>query len=185
MAKVSSQGGLERLAASIAELPKKRAAVGFFDTAVYPDGTPVAYVATIQEFGHGSIPPRSFMRSTISEQKEAWQKTLAQGSKRVLADKMTVHQMLESFGMMAAGQVKEKIASITNPPLSMTTLLLRKHKQDSDVKIGGKLVGQKNRDANFVGPVAGGYPDISGVSTKPLVDTSYMLDSVDSKVEAR
>ncbi len=91
MAKVTSQGGLERLATTIDQLPKKRAAVGFFDTAVYPDGTPVAYVAAIQEFGVID-PPRSFMRSTISEQREAWQNTLAQGARRVLADKLTVNQ---------------------------------------------------------------------------------------------
>ena len=141
------------MAASIAELPKKRAAVGFFDTAVYPDGTPVAYVATIQEFGHGKIPPRSFMRSTISEQREAWQKTLAQGARRVLADKLTVDQMLEAFGMQAAGQIKEKIASIMAPGLA-------------DVTISARL--RRNN-----------------TSTKPLVDTGYLISSVDSKVEAR
>ena len=140
------------MAASIAELPKKRAAVGFFDTAVYPDGTPVAYVATIQEFGVID-PPRSFMRSTISEQREAWQKTLAQGARRVLADKLTVDQMLEAFGMQAAGQIKEKIASIMAPGLS-------------DVTIAARLLR-------------------NNTSTKPLVDTGYLISSVDSKVEAR
>lgn len=151
MAKVSSQGGLERLAASIAELPKKSAAVGFFDTAVYPDGTPVAYVATIQEFGAGRIPPRSFMRSTVAEQRAAWQNTLAQGARRVLADKLTVEQMLEAFGMLAAGQIKEKIASIMAPGLSDATLSARLRRNNT--------------------------------STKPLVDTGYLISSVDSKVE--
>lgn len=141
------------MAASIAELPKKRAAVGFFDTAVYPDGTPVAYVATIQEFGHGAIPPRSFLRSTISEQKEAWQKTLAKGARRVLAEKLTVDQMLEAFGMQAAGQIKEKIASIMAPGLADVTIAARLRRNNT--------------------------------STKPLVDTGYLISSVDSKVEAR
>lgn len=153
MAKVSSQGGLERLQKSIADMQTKRAAVGFFDTAHYTDGTPVAYVATIQEFGHGKIPPRSFMRSTISEQREAWQTTLAQGARRVLADKMTVDQMLEAFGMMAAGQIKEKIASIMAPGLSDVTIAARLRRNNT--------------------------------STKPLVDTGYLISSVDSKVEAR
>ena len=159
MAKVSSQGSLKRLADSLAELSKKRAAVGFFDTATYPDGTPVAHVATIQEFGAGKIPPRSFMRSTVAEQKEAWKATLAQGAKRVLEDKLTVEQMLDALGQSAAGQIKEKISSITAPALSEATLYLRQNRIDKSLPVN--------------------------TSTKPLVDTSYMLDSVDSKVEAR
>ena len=180
MAKVSSQGELDRLAASIAELPKKRAAVGFFDTAVYPDGTPVAYVATIQEFGHGKIPPRSFMRSTISEQREAWQNTLAQGARRVLADKLTVDQMLEAFGMKAAGQIKEKIASIMAPALSPITLELRALKKQG-VKISAKTVGIAAQDYALDGLSSAA----SAVSNKPLVDTGYLISSVDSKVESK
>jgi hypothetical protein len=128
--------------------------VGFFDTAHYPDGTPVAYVATIQEFGHGAIPPRSFMRSTITEQRDAWRNTLAAGSRRVLADQMTTMQMFEAFGMAAAGDVKEKIISIMAPALSDATLYNRQHRT--------------------------GKP--KNTSTKPLIDTGIMLSSVESKV---
>lgn len=154
MATVKSSGGLERLAQSVRDLERKRAQVGFFDTAHYPDGTPVAYVATIQEFGHGPIQPRSFMRSTIEEQRTAWQKTLAAGAKRVLADKMTTMQMFEAFGMAAAGDVKEKIISIMAPELSEATIYARLHRT--------------NKPKN--------------TSAKPLVDTGIMLDSVESKV---
>lgn len=153
MAKVASKGSLKRLADSLAELSKKRSAVGFFDTATYPDGTPVASVAAIQEFGAGKIPPRSFMRSTVAEQKEAWKATLAQGAKRVLEDKLTVEQMLDALGQSAAGQIKEKIASIMAPGLAGSTIAARLRRNNT--------------------------------STKPLVDTGYMLDSVDSKVESR
>lgn len=156
MAKVSSQGGLERLQKSIADIQTKRAAVGFFDTAHYTDGTPVAQVAIAQEFGIID-PPRSFMRSTISEQKAAWQATLAQGSKRVMADKLTAEQMLSAFGQVVAGQIKEKIAAIMAPELAPSTLYARQHRTT------------KPRNT----------------STKPLVDTSTMMDSVKSKVESR
>lgn len=157
MAKVKSQGGLKRLAESIEGFAKKRTAVGFFDNAVYPNGTPVASVAAIHEFGAGRIPPRSFMRSTVTEQTEAWKATLAQGAKRVLADKLDVDNMLKTFGEGVAGQIKTKITSITAPKLSDVTLFLRQNRID------------KSLPAN--------------TSDKPLVDTSYMLDSVDSKVE--
>lgn len=155
MARVSSQGGLDRLAQSIATLETKRAQVGFFDTSFYPDGTPVAYIASIQEFGSGPIPPRSFMRSTVTEQRDAWRAMLAKGAKRVLADKMTAQQMLEAFGLMAAGQVKEKIAAIMAPELAPSTLYARQHRTT------------KPRNT----------------STKPLVDTGVLISSVDSKVD--
>lgn len=159
MAKVASKGSIKRLADSLAELSKKRATVGFFDTSTYPDGTPVASVAAIQEFGAGKIPPRSFMRSTVAEQKEAWKTTLAQGARYVLAGKLTAGQMLDVIGQSAAGQIKEKISSITAPALSEATLYLRQNRIDKSLPVN--------------------------TSNKPLVDTSYMLDSVDSKVEAR
>jgi hypothetical protein len=154
MAKVTSRGGIDRLAQSIADLESKRGQVGFFDTAHYPDGTPVAYVAAIQEFGHGPIPPRSFMRSTMAEKRAAWRQTLAQGAKQVLADRMTTEQMLEAFGMAAAGDVKEKIISIMSPALDESTIYARLHRNT------------KPRNT----------------STKPLVDTGVLLSSVESKV---
>ena len=133
MARVSSQGGLERLQKSIADMQTKRAAVGFFDTAHYTDGTPVAQVAIAQEFGIID-PPRSFMRSTISEQKAAWQATLAQGSKRVMADKMTAEQMLSAIGQVVAGQIKEKIAAIMSPGLHPATLAARERRGNTSTK---------------------------------------------------
>lgn len=153
MAKVASKGSIKRLADSLDELSKKRSTVGFFDTATYPDGTPVASVAAIQEFGAGKIPPRSFMRSTVAEQKDAWKTTLAKGARYVLAGELTVEQMLDVLGQSAAGQIKEKIASITAPGLSGATIASRLRRNNT--------------------------------STKPLVDTGYMISSVDSKVEAR
>jgi hypothetical protein len=156
VAKVTSGGGLGRLAQSIRDLESKKVAVGFFDAAHYPDGTPVAYVATIQEFGHGAIPPRSFMRSTITEQRDAWRNTLAAGSRRVLADQMTTMQMLDDFGVIAVGNIKDKIMSIMSPGLSEATLYLRRN------------------------PINKSKP--KNTSTKPLVDRGIMLGSVESKV---
>lgn len=40
---------LAQLKAVYDELAKKRLSVGFFEHAKYPDGTPIAYVAAIQE----------------------------------------------------------------------------------------------------------------------------------------
>ena len=169
------------LAAAIKDLGSKEMRVGWFDTAKYEDGTPVAYVAAIQEFGYpgGSIPARPFMRPTVEEKKAEWQTTLGAGSKRVLSGKMTVEQMLGQFGMQVAGDVGVTIASINSPPLSPITLLLRQHKKGGG-KVTGKTVGNAAAASGFV-PKDGAAKALN-VSDKPLVDTGYLIQSVSSKV---
>lgn len=149
-------GASKHLKQSITDLETKSVRVGWFDTAKYEDGTPVAYVATIHEFGSPSqnIQPRPFMRPTVAEQKGAWQSMLGRGSKRVMAGQMDVAQMLGQFGMMAAGQVAESISKVTTPQLSESTLAARQAKKKTP-----------------------------GVSSKPLVDTGLMIQSVSSQVE--
>lgn len=46
--------------------------VGIMEGATYPDGTSVAMVAAIHEFGGGNVPPRPFMRNTVAEKKGQW-----------------------------------------------------------------------------------------------------------------
>lgn len=143
------------LSKAINDLQHKQARVGFFDFSKYADGTPVAYVATIQEFGYpgGNIPARPFFRPTIEEQRTAWRNTLAKGAKAVMNGRLTVQMMLEQFGMMAAGDVKRTITQVMTPPLSPVTIAARQSRKKTP-----------------------------GVSTKPLVDTGYMLSQVNSDV---
>ena len=145
----------EALRRAVQDLQTKQARVGFFDTANYPDGTPVAYVATIQEFGYaaGGIPPRPFMRPTIQEQRNAWRQSLGRGAKAVLNDRLTVEQMLSQFGMSAAGDISRTISKVDTPPLADSTIAARQSKRKSP-----------------------------GVSRKPLVDTGLMIQSVSSDV---
>lgn len=140
------------------EVESKEVQVGFFESSAYEDGTPVAYVAAIQEFGYpeGNIPARPFIRPTVAEQREAWRKTLQQGFKAAINERITVMHMLEQFGMAAAGQVKITISKITDPPLSAATLAARQSRKKTD-----------------------------GVSTKPLVDTGLLISSVQSAVVDR
>lgn len=53
MAKVtrSNPKAFETLIARVNELDNKQSKAGWFESSVYPDGTPVAYVAAIQEYG--------------------------------------------------------------------------------------------------------------------------------------
>src|SRR5208282_5520025 len=57
----------------------KSVRIGFFENAVYPDGTPVAMVAAIQEWGapRAGIPPRPYFRNMISAKKGEWPEAIA------------------------------------------------------------------------------------------------------------
>lgn len=156
MAVKRSGPGAAALLQAIAQLERKQAAVGFFAHSKYPDGTPVAYVATIQELGHpaGGIPPRPFMRTTADAQRDAWRDSLAKGAKAVLAGRLTPEQMLDIFAQGAAGDIRKTISQITAPPLSPRTIAARQAKRKSP-----------------------------GVSTKPLVDSGLLIQSVQGQVQ--
>ena len=72
-----------------------------FETAKYEVGQPVAYIATIQEYGsaQNGIPPRPFMRKTISEQTPEWKGLLASRSKAILAGNETTESVIDKIGM--------------------------------------------------------------------------------------
>lgn len=97
---------------------------GYFETAVYPDGTPVAYVATIQEFGYpsGGIPARPTMRPTAEAQKSAWRDLLRAGAKAALNGQISPRDVLEAVALRAAGDVGKSIQALTSPPLHPDTI---------------------------------------------------------------
>lgn len=138
----------------IRELESKEIRVGFFETAKYPDGTPIAYVAAIQEFGYGPIPPRPFMRPAELQNKNKWRAGIAQGVKTALNGAVTIGHALEQVGMVAAGDVRKAIKAVTSPPLAESTIRARQSRK-------------KGRKA---------------ASAKPLVDTGQMLQAVTSAV---
>lgn len=149
-------GASEALKKAIAQISKRQVRVGWFEESRYPDGTPTAYVATIQEFGSPSngIPARPFMRPTVADKTTEWKSALAAGAHQVMNGNLTVDQMLGQVGMLAAGNVAEMISRIDAPALSPATIAARAAKRKSP-----------------------------GVSTKPLIDTGLMFQSVTHKVE--
>lgn len=154
--------------------------VGFLETAKYLDGTPAAYVATIMEFGYpaGRIPARPFFRPTMEQQRQAWADALRMGAREVLLGKLTAQAMLAQFGAMAAGEVSATISKITSPPLSPVTLELRRMR-----KAGRQLSQTAVWEA--IDNVKRGKLTPGGVSTKPLVDSGFLIQSVDSEVVRR
>lgn len=139
------------------QLKHREIQVGFFESAVYPDGTPVAYVAAIQEFGYpaGNIPSRPFMRPAAEDNKVEWARQIAAGVRASLRGAIGLDAALGQIGFIAAGNVQQAIRAVTSPGLDDSTIRNRRTR--------------KNRNKNQ--------------STKPLIDTATMLQAVTSKVE--
>ena len=114
----------QRLQAALSQLGKKAVRIGVFESARYEDGTPVAGVAAVQELGSpvNNTPPRSFMRSTAEDKKQEWADLGKQGMVAVLSGTESVDSVMEKIGLVAAGQVRAKIGSITQPALAQSTI---------------------------------------------------------------
>lgn len=146
----------------------KVAKVGWVKKSAYPSGTPVAYVAAIQEFGSpvNNIPPRPFLRPTIAEKTQEWQVLFAKGAKAIIVGNETPHTVLEKIGAKAAGDVRRAISQITNPALAEKTILARINRNSKFSKIQRKFT--VNEALN---------------TTKPLIDTGIMLGTLTHTVE--
>lgn len=129
---------------------------GFFETAKYDDGTPVAYIAAIQEFGYpeGKIPSRPFFRNAIKANEQKWENTAAQLMLSVIEGKLSKEQALDQLGAMIKGDIQESIIDGDFEPLKQATLDARQSRKRTE-----------------------------GVGTKPLIDTGHMMRSVDYVVE--
>ena len=154
---------------------KKTLRVGFLAGAKYPDGTPVAMVAAIQEFGAPAarIPPRPYFRTMIADKRREWPKGLAVQLKEAGYD---ADLALRRTGEAIKGQLQQSIADVTSPALSPVTLMLRKWYPSDHSPITGRIVGAAAR------AVADGESS-AGASTKPLVWTGHLLNSVDYEVK--
>ena len=146
--------GTKMLENAIEQLSQKKTTkVGWFETAKYPDGTSVAYVAQILELGYApkNIPPFAMLRQTIDMNEEEWSKFFNGVATKIIQGRMTLNQAMEALGLLVAGDVRKTISQITSPALKETTLELRRRRGNT--------------------------------STKPLVDSGLMLATVTSLVE--
>lgn len=123
MAKVT---GGEKAAAAIADIiaragGKRGLRVGFLEKAKYPDGTSVAMVAAIQDFGAPSvgIPPRPFFRNMVRRKQREWPPAVA---KLLKSNRYDVDKTLKMVGEAIAGQLRQSIQDTNSPPLKPATI---------------------------------------------------------------
>lgn len=159
--KVKKENGIDkkRFQDIINELGGYEGRLGWDSSAVYPNGTKTAYVATIQEFGDPAhnIPSRSFMRSTINEKTQAWKELNEKASKSILKGNISPKDAFTKLVLGAEGDFVEKISTLQEPPLKEETIQARL---------------RSRKDKNTV-----------GLLTKPLVDSGYMRDTFTSTVD--
>ena len=122
MAVVSGGAGLERKMREIAKgLNKKKVRVGFIDGATYPDGTQVAEVAAIQNFGApaAGIPPRPFFSNMVEEKSPGWGEKAKRLLRHTGGDGDAALMLL---GEGIAGQLRQSIVDTNAPPLKPATV---------------------------------------------------------------
>lgn len=164
---------LAAMKTAIKGLSTAQSRVGWFPSAQYEGGTPVAGVMMVQEFGSTKrgIPPRPFFRPTAAEKERPWAALAAGASRAVLAGTLPPTGAVEALAMTARADVFQAIKDITTPQLSVLTLLARKHRKEGGAKVsGGKELGAIDKAGRAAGP-----PDVSGVSIDPLNDTGHAL----------
>jgi hypothetical protein len=144
---------------------RSTAKVGWPDSAQYDTGEKVADVALKQEFGGMSelkgktrvIPPRPFLRNTISRENKNWLHAMEEGSKAVLNNSIKFEDVLGFVAAKAVEDVRDTVQAFVPPPLSEYTIKRRADK----AKPGGK------------------------VNDLPLYDTGRMMGTLTSEVEIK
>ena len=95
--------------------------VGFMEDATYEDGTPVALVAMIQDYGApaANIPPRPFFRNMIETESGHWGEDLAILLK---STNCNAEQALNLMGEEIAGELQDSINEFDSVPLAPATI---------------------------------------------------------------
>lgn len=85
----------------------------------YPDGTSVIMVGTVHEFGSPSkgIPARSFLRSTVVENRRKYKALSRKLAKKIISGDITTKDALGTIGLQVQGDIIEKISDGINPKL--------------------------------------------------------------------
>lgn len=121
MATVSGGDKLRKKIETIVAGVKSASAVksGFLAGATYPNGTPVAMIAFIQDRGSRTIPPRPFFRDMIDKYSETWAPTVAAALK---ASDYDAAKALGQLGELMDGQIRQSIQDTNAPPLAKSTI---------------------------------------------------------------
>jgi hypothetical protein len=159
--KITEQPGeaKELLEKFLASAESKSLSVGWFPWARYNKGKTVAMIAAQNEYGSTvkNIPPRPFMGNAITKNSAKWQQILDAELHKAYQNGGGIQRSLEILGAVAAGDVRQEIAELQDPPLAPATIKARLSKYRNKKEVGGL--------------------------TKPLIDSGVMFNTVSFEVE--
>lgn len=123
-------GGGDRLAQRLRELRARYSGLSSVKVGVpqgegaYEDGTPLAVIAAVQEFGsaNGQVPERSFLRVPLRAGQDRFQQIFRQLLPQVNSGELTMFQVLSQVGAAAAATSQEAISQGIAPPNAPSTI---------------------------------------------------------------
>lgn len=95
--------------------------VGFQGDQKYEDGTSIAQVAAINEFGASDIPERPFMRQSF-ENHEGELQAVCDAAQRLVSSGGSAEQALQQVGVVAKGLVQDEIVNGGFAPNAESTI---------------------------------------------------------------
>lgn len=115
---------IKALSVALDALDGVSAKVGWLDGNNYSDGTPVAYVAVIHEFGApaAGIPARPVLRPAVARFQSAWMGLVEKGAVAVLEGRTTGADVLGLIAMQAAGDLAKQYQTPGGPALQPETV---------------------------------------------------------------
>ena len=111
--------------------------IGIIDAGDHDSGDyTVAQIGLTHEFGAGPVPERSFMRTTLSEQRKEILRIQRKLLRKMVSGKITQNQALGLLGDWVRGKIREKIVDIRTPANSPETLKRKAPKTNPLVDTG-------------------------------------------------
>lgn len=152
--------GQDKLNKKLRELSaiKANTKIGFFANSKYPDGTSVAYVAYLNEYG-GHNPTRPFMRRTVRKNIKKWVRGISHNIRFGGTSKSNVLNAYRKAGIVAVGDVKRTIQSWEPGGNKPSTVEAKRRR------------GRNGRNQQAINP------------EQVLIDTGRMIASVAYEVE--
>ena len=92
------------------------------DAGSYDNGSTVVEVGAWNEFGTAKIPERSFLRSTIAENRAKYQREFQKAYLEAISGGMNLRAAAGFIGNVARDDIKAKIESISSPGNAPSTI---------------------------------------------------------------
>lgn len=156
--------------------------IGVPDSAVESDGSSVAKIAAVHEYGSPSqgIPERPFLGAAIRENAKRYVALNRQNLLAIFQGKMTVVQALGQLGELAKGDVQKKISYGSFTPLDPKTIAARQRARSSGYNsaLRRKAAAEPETEQAKKHRARTG-----GVMDRPLIDSGQLIQSISWEIE--